>query len=237
MDVLKGISLTVARGEVAAIIGPSGGGKSTFLRCLNGLERFDAGEVEVADCRLTPDTDPRVDAASLRAVRRRVGFVFQQFNLFPHLSVLGNVIEAPIHVLGLARDRAIARAEELLHRVGLAHKLAEQPRRLSGGEQQRVAIARALAMEPEVILFDEPTSALDPVMTGEVLAVISDLARAGQTMIVVTHAMSFAASVAKTVHVFGGGEVVESGAPETVFSAPRHPTTKAFLSELRFQAS
>jgi ABC-type polar amino acid transport system ATPase subunit len=233
VEVLKGISLTVRPGEVAAIIGPSGGGKSSFLRCVNGLERFEAGELEVADCRLTPGTHPRRDAALLERVRRRVGFVFQQFNLFPHLTTLGNVIEAPIHVLGLSRDQAIARAREILARVGLSDKLDALPRHLSGGQQQRVAIARALAMQPEVILFDEPTSALDPVMTAEVLSVITDLAKVGQTMMVVTHAMSFAANVATTVHVFAEGLAVESGAPKEVFGAPRHPITKAFLSQLR----
>jgi ABC-type polar amino acid transport system ATPase subunit len=233
VEVLKGISLTVRRGEVAAIIGPSGGGKSSFLRCVNGLERFEAGEIEVADCRLTPGTHPRRDAALLEKVRRRVGFVFQQFNLFPHLTTLGNVTEAPIHVLGLSRDQAIAQAREILARVGLSDKLDARPGHLSGGQQQRVAIARALAMQPDVILFDEPTSALDPVMTAEVLSVITDLAKVGQTMIVVTHAMSFAANVASTVHVFAEGLAVESGAPTEVFGAPRHPTTKAFLSQLR----
>ena len=233
LDVLRGITLAVARGEVAAIIGPSGGGKSSFLRCLNGLETFHAGEVQVADCRLTPEIEPRRDAALLQRVRRRVGFVFQQFNLFPHLTTLENVIEAPIHVLGLARDEAVTRAREILDRVGLADKLDVLPRHLSGGQQQRVAIARALAMEPDVILFDEPTSALDPVMTGEVLSVIADLARAGQTMIVVTHAMSFAADVATSVHVFADGLAVESGPPKEVFARPRHPTTRAFLSRLR----
>ena len=232
-EVLRGISLGVRAGEVAAIIGPSGSGKSSFLRCLNGLERFEAGEIEVASCRLTPGTHPRRDAALLQKVRRRVGFVFQQFNLFPHLTALGNVIEAPIHVLGLSRDQAIARAREILDRVGLSEKADSLPRHLSGGEQQRVAIARALAMEPEVLLFDEPTSALDPVMTAEVLSVIGDLAEAGQTMIVVTHAMSFAASVATTVHVFAEGLVVESGPPDEVFAEPRHPTTKSLLAKFR----
>ena len=233
VEVLKGISLVVKAGEVAAIIGPSGGGKSSFLRCVNGLESFQAGEIEVGDCRLTPATHPRRDAALLQKVRRRVGFVFQQFNLFPHLTTLGNVIEAPIHVLGFARDQAVARAREILDRVGLSQKLDALPRHLSGGQQQRVAIARALAMEPEVILFDEPTSALDPVMTGEVLSVITDLAKAGQTMIVVTHAMSFAANVATTVHVFADGLAVESGPPTEVFAAPRHRITRAFLAQLR----
>src|SRR5262249_13187584 len=160
---------------------PSGGGKSSFLRCLNGLEAFQAGEVRVGDDSLKPDTEPRRDAGLLRRIRRRVGFVFQQFNLFPHLTVLENVIETPVHVLGSTGEAAVARARAILERVGLAEKLDALPRHLSGGQQQRVAIARALAMEPDVILFDEPTSALDPVMTREVLAVIADLARGGQT--------------------------------------------------------
>ncbi len=230
-EILKGISLEVKRGEVAAVIGPSGGGKSTFLRCLNGLENFQNGEVRVGDHRLTPRTHPRRDARLLEAVRRTVGFVFQQFNLFPHRTVLENVIEAPVHVLKMPRAEAIEKARALLDRVGLSDKLDALPRQLSGGQQQRVAISRALAMEPQVMLFDEPTSALDPVMAGEVLAVISDLARAGQTMIVVTHLMDFARNVATTVHVFAGGCDVESGAPAQIFGDPRHPTTRAFLKE------
>jgi ABC-type polar amino acid transport system ATPase subunit len=214
--VLDRVSLTVSPGEVAAIVGPSGSGKSTLLRCINGLEGFDSGEVEVGACRLTPGLDARREARLLQNVRRRVGFVFQQFNLFPHLSVLGNVVEAPIHVLGLKRQDAVARAERLLERVGLRHKLDAWPLQLSGGEQQRAAIARALAMEPEVILFDEPTSALDPAMAGEVMAVISDLARSGQTMLVVTHAIEFALSVAVVAYALCEGRIVESGPPAAV---------------------
>jgi polar amino acid transport system ATP-binding protein len=231
LEVLRGIDLRVDRGEVAAIIGPSGGGKSTFLRCLNGLERFQGGSVTVGGLTLDGATDQKLREPSLRAIRRRVGMVFQQFHLFPHRSVLENVTEGPIHVLGLGRDEAEARAVALLDRVGLSDKLRAAPRQLSGGQQQRVAIARALAMEPEAILFDEPTSALDPRMTAEVLAVMTDLARDGQTMIVVTHAMSFARQVAHTVHVFGGGLVVESGPPGQIFEAPHDTTTRAFLAE------
>jgi ABC-type polar amino acid transport system ATPase subunit len=232
LEVLKGISLEVKKGEVAAVIGPSGGGKSTFLRCLNGLEPFQGGEVRLGDSVLTPATHPARDAPLLQSVRRRVGFVFQQFNLFPHLTVLENVTEAPIHVLGLGRDEARARGKALLERVGLGEKLDKLPRQLSGGQQQRVAIARTLAMEPEAILFDEPTSALDPVMTGEVLDVIADLARGGQTMVVVTHAMSFAKGVATTVHLFADGYDVEHGPPEKVLGDPQHPVTQAFLREV-----
>jgi ABC-type polar amino acid transport system ATPase subunit len=231
LEVLKGLDFEVKKGEVAAVIGPSGGGKSTFLRCLNGLEMFQGGEVTVGEHVLTSATDPRRDAALLQKVRRQVGFVFQQFNLFPHLTALENVTEAPIHVLGRRRDEAEARGRELLARVGLGDKLDCRPRQLSGGQQQRVAIARALAMDPQAILFDEPTSALDPVMTGEVLSVIADLAAAGQTMVVVTHAMGFARGVATTVHVFAGGYDVEHGPPEKVLGDPQHDVTRAFLAE------
>ena len=233
LRVLDGISLKVARGEVAAIIGPSGGGKSTFLRCLNGLERFQGGSVVIDGERLVAGAPEREREAILAGVRRKVGMVFQGFNLFPHMDVLRNVVEAPVHVLGLGRAEAEARAEALLRRVGLGDKLRAMPRQLSGGQQQRVAIARALAMEPEAILFDEPTSALDPRMTAEVLAVIADLARDGQTMLVVTHAMSFARQLAHTVHVFGGGLVIESGPPAQIFEDPRHEATRHFLAEAR----
>ncbi len=232
LEVLRGISLSVKRGEVAVIVGPSGGGKSTFLRCLNGLDTFEGGRITI-DGTLTLESpmDPHSREEVLGQIRRRVGMVFQQFNLFPHLRVLENVMEAPLHVKGVPRARAEAEARQLLERVGLADKLSHRPRQLSGGQQQRVAIARALAMEPEVILFDEPTSALDPRMTAEVLGVMADLARDGQTMIVVTHAMSFARRVAHTVHVFGEGRLIESGPPEQVFDAPHEAATRAFLSE------
>ncbi len=231
LEVLRGVSLSVAEGEVAVIVGPSGGGKSTFLRCLNGLEPFQAGEVRVGSHRLEPGEQTRAVYAKLQLVRREVGMVFQQFNLFPHLTTLGNVIEAPLRVLRLSRDEAIQRAKQLLDRVGLADKLDERPDRLSGGQQQRVAIARALAMQPRAILFDEPTSALDPRMTAEVLAVLADLAKAGQTMVVVTHAMNFARSAAHTVHVFEHGRVLESGPPQQIFESPRQPATAEFLRE------
>jgi polar amino acid transport system ATP-binding protein len=230
-DILKGISLDVGKGEVHSIIGPSGGGKSTFLRCINGLEVFQGGEVRVCDHVLNPATSPRSDARLLESVRRRVGFVFQQFNLFPHLTVLENVIEAPVHVLKLKREAALQRARPLLERVGLGAKQDAYPRNLSGGQQQRVAIARALVMQPEVILFDEPTSALDPVMAGEVLALMEDLAKDGQTMVVVTHSMGFARNVASQVHVFADGYDVEHGPPAQVFGDPQHATTRSFLSQ------
>jgi len=216
LEVLRGVSLGVARGEVAAIVGPSGGGKSTFLRCLNGLDRFQGGSVTIDGLRLDATLTDGAREAALRGVRRRVGMVFQAFHLFPHRTALANVTEAPIHVLRLPRAEAEARARSLLDRVGLGDKLAALPAQLSGGQQQRVAIARALAMGPRVLLFDEPTSALDPAMAGEVLAVMADLARDGQTMIVVTHDLAFARRAAHTVHVFADGRVAASGPPAEV---------------------
>jgi ABC-type polar amino acid transport system ATPase subunit len=230
-EVLKGISMDVGSGEVAAVIGPSGGGKSTFLRCINGLEPFHGGEVHVGEHVLTERTHPRRDAALLQAVRKRVGMVFQQFNLFPHLTVLQNLIEAPVQVLREPREQAVARARKMAERMGLTPRIDAYPRNLSGGQQQRVAIARALLMNPEAILFDEPTSALDPVMAGEVLSVMTDLAKDGQTMIVVTHSMTFARSAATRVHVFADGHDVEHGPPEQVFGAPEHAVTRSFLAE------
>jgi polar amino acid transport system ATP-binding protein len=232
LRVLDGISLEVKRGDVAAIIGPSGGGKSTFLRCLNGLERFQGGTVTLDGtlCLSANMHEPSREDV-LRQVRQRVGMVFQQFHLFPHRTVLENVTEAPIFVRGLSPDEAQAKGRALLERVGLLEKLDARPRQLSGGQQQRVAIARTLAMDPEVILFDEPTSALDPRMTAEVLDVIGDLARDGQTMVVVTHAMGFARQVASCVHVFGGGHIIENGPPEQIFGAPREEVTRQFLAE------
>ncbi len=230
LEVLRGISLEVSKGEVDAIIGPSGGGKSTFLRCINGLERFQGGRIQVGSHVLSPETNPRQHAATLQAVRRQVGFVFQQFNLFPHLTVLGNLIEAPMLVLGESRDEATVRAMQLLDRVQLSAKADVKTTSLSGGQQQRVAIARTLMMRPDAVLFDEPTSALDPVMAQEVLAVMGDLAKDGQTMLVVTHSMAFAKNVATRVHVFAGGYDVECGSPDQVFGAPEHETTKAFLA-------
>ena len=214
VEVLRGINLRVAAGEVAAIVGPSGGGKSTFLRCLNGLEDFDGGTIRVDGRELVPNMTAPAREAALRAIRLRVGMVFQSFHLFPHRTALGNVAEGPRYVLRLPRDEAEARARLLLDRVGLGDRLDARPSQLSGGQQQRVAIARALAMAPRAILFDEPTSALDPKMAGEVLAVLADLARDGQTMIVVTHSLSFARKAAHTVHVFGEGRVIASGPPD-----------------------
>lgn len=232
LRVLDGVTLAVERGEVAVVIGPSGGGKSTLLRCINGLERFQEGAVQVDQIALLPGTAIR-KGRELRELRRRVGMVFQSFNLFPHLSVLENVLCGPLHVLGQSRAEAEPAARQLLERVGLSDKLQARPEQLSGGQQQRVAIARALAVRPEAILFDEPTSALDPRMAAEVLSVIGDLARSGQTMLVVTHAMNFARKVARTVHVMSDGRIVESGPAEAIFEAPREAVTRAFLTEAK----
>ncbi len=228
--VLNGVNLHVAKGEVCALLGPSGGGKSTLLRAINGLETFDEGTIDVAGFRLCGGIDPGREQA-LSGIRRIVGMVFQQFNLFPHLSVLQNVIEAPVQVLGLPREQAVEHAKRFLDRVGLLAKCDERPASLSGGQQQRVAIARALAMSPEAILFDEPTSALDPQMTAEVTAVIADLAQSGQTMIIVTHAMGFARTTAHRVHILHSGSVIESGTPQAIFESPTHPVTREFLKE------
>jgi ABC-type polar amino acid transport system ATPase subunit len=230
-EVLRGVSLSVAEGEVCVLLGPSGGGKSTLLRTINGLETFDSGGILVDDVTLGPDPGPNRDTA-LRAIRRKVGMVFQQFNLFPHLTVLGNVTEAPVRVLGRPYAEAAAEARRLLDRVGLSDKADARPGSLSGGQQQRVAIARALAMHPEAILFDEPTSALDPRSTADVIAVMTDLAAAGQSMIVVTHAMNFARTVAHRVHILHAGRIAESGPPEQVFGNPREEVTRAFLAEV-----
>jgi polar amino acid transport system ATP-binding protein len=232
IEVLKGVGLAVGRGEVATIIGPSGSGKSTLLRCLNGLEPFQRGCVAIDGLRVEASAPAEEQARLHRQVCRRVGMVFQSFNLFPHRTVLENVIEGPVYVLGQHAPEAKEKARALLARVGMADRLDALPRQLSGGQQQRVAIARALAMEPRVMLFDEPTSALDPRMTAEVLGVISDLAGDGLTMLIVTHAMAFARRVSHTVHVFGDGRIVESGPPGQIFDDPCHEATRSLLSEV-----
>jgi ABC-type polar amino acid transport system ATPase subunit len=225
--VLRSIDAEVRRGETIAIVGPSGGGKSTFLRCLNGLTSFDAGSVEIAGLRLQPRTPP--DAPILRDLRSRVGMVFQGFHLFPHLTALQNVSLAPVHVKREPPATAAERARTLLARVGLADRANARPAALSGGQQQRVAIARALAMDPDVLLLDEPTSALDPQMRGEVLAVVRDLAREGDTMLIVTHEMGFAQAVASRVWVFDEGRLVEDGPPSQVCVNPRSERARAFF--------
>jgi ABC-type polar amino acid transport system ATPase subunit len=235
LRVLDGVSLTVRRGEVAAVIGPSGGGKSTLLRCINGLETFQQGEVRVEDICLDGNGAHRPGGETLRRLRQRVGMVFQQFNLFPHMTALENVLCGPLYVLRQTHAQAEPEARRLLERVGLGDRLHARPDQLSGGQQQRVAIARALAVRPEAILFDEPTSALDPRMAAEVLGVITDLARSGQTMLVVTHAMGFARQVASTVHVMQAGRIAESGPPEQIFDAPHHEATRVFLAQAKGQ--
>lgn len=230
-DVLKGVSLNLESGRVGVLIGPSGSGKSTLLRCINGLETFEQGEIRVGERQISTRLTPRERQQELQQIRCRVGMVFQQFHLFPHLSVLGNIVEAPIHSAGQSRDQAVATARTLLDRVGLGDRLDSFPHQLSGGQQQRVAIARALAMQPELILFDEPTSALDPQMTAEVLSVMTDLARGGQTMLVVTHAMGFARRVAHDVHVMADGVIVECGPPQQIFEAPQHEQTRVLLQQ------
>jgi polar amino acid transport system ATP-binding protein len=226
--VLRGIDASVFAGETIALVGPSGGGKSTFLRCLNGLHPFDQGSVTVAGLRLAPGT--RADAPSLIPLRARVGMVFQGFHLFPHLSALENVCLGPLHVRREERGLVLERGRALLARVGLGDRAATRPAALSGGQQQRVAIARALAMNPEVILLDEPTSALDPQMRGEVLAVLRDLAKEGRTtLLVVTHEMGFARAVASRVWVFDEGRLVEDGPPAEVCDHPRSERARAFF--------
>jgi polar amino acid transport system ATP-binding protein len=229
-DILRGVDLDVGRGEVLAVVGPSGSGKTTLLRALNYLTPFDAGEVEVAGQRLRPGMCERADAATLRAVRLRVGMVFQSFHLFPHLTAIDNVAEAPRRVLGLSRAGAHDLARTLLRRVGLEDRADALPHALSGGQQQRVAIARALAMEPVALLLDEPTSALDPRMTGEILVVVRALAASGQTMVVVTHEIAFARQVAARVAVLVDGRIVEEGDVHDVLERPQHAETKAFLA-------
>lgn len=229
LEILKGASIALSKGEVGVLIGPSGSGKSTLLRCINGLEVFQEGTVEVAGVQLKASAPQRDRREALRRIRLQVGMVFQQFNLFPHLNAIENVMEAPRQVLKKSRDQSREEASKLLDRVGMAGKHENYPHQLSGGQQQRVAIARALAMQPNMVLFDEPTSALDPRMTGEVLAVMTDLASAGQTMLVVTHAMTFARKVANVIHVLSGGQVVETGSPDQIFESPTHAATKELL--------
>ncbi|MEW6045812.1 MAG: amino acid ABC transporter ATP-binding protein [Bacillota bacterium] len=224
--VLRGISLKVRRGEKVVVCGPSGSGKSTFIRTINGLEPFQDGRLVVNGTPL--DDDP----AAVRAIRRQVGMVFQQFNLFPHLTALDNVTLGPVWVRRMPRPQAEALAMQLLERVGIAEQARKYPGQLSGGQQQRVAIARALAMEPQIMLFDEPTSALDPEMIREVLDVMRELARSGMTMLVVTHEMGFAREVADRIIFFDAGQVVEEAPPDRFFSAPRHERTKAFLAKV-----
>lgn len=232
--VLHGISMKQERGEAVVIIGPSGCGKSTFLRCLNQLEPIDSGQITIAGITLETGGGHGggEEREKQRQLRLRAGMVFQSFNLFPHFTVLGNIIEAPMRVHGVSRAEAEERAQKLLKKIGLLDRASYYPSQLSGGQQQRVAIARALAMQPEVMLFDEPTSALDPELRGEVLRVMRQLAEEGMTMMVVTHEMEFARAMADLVLFFDAGVIAEDGPPEQVFTAPRQERTREFLRKL-----
>jgi polar amino acid transport system ATP-binding protein len=235
-EVLKGIDLEVARGDVMCVIGPSGSGKSTLLRCINHLEKIHGGQLSV-DGELVgyeQRGDKLYELKDREVARKRaeIGMVFQHFNLFPHMTVLGNIVEGPIHVKGVSKEEAETRGRALLAQVGLAGREDAYPRQLSGGQQQRVAIARALAMEPKLMLFDEPTSALDPELVGDVLDVMRDLATSGMTMFVVTHEMGFAREVGDKLVFMDDGVVVESGTPKDVITNPRHERTKSFLSKV-----
>ena len=226
LNVLDGIDEHITQGEVVVVIGPSGSGKSTFLRCLNLLETATEGEIYVDDELITA---PKVD---VNRIRQKMGMVFQQFNLFPHLTIMENITLAPVLLKKMTKEEAIKRGQELLERVNLSEKADAYPVQLSGGQKQRVAIARALAMDPEIMLFDEPTSALDPEMVGEVLDVMKDLAKSGMTMVIVTHEMGFAREVASRVRVIDQGGVMESGTPEEVFGNPQNERTRNFLSKV-----
>lgn len=235
-EVLRGVSLDLLRGEVVAVIGPSGSGKSTFLRCLNHLETIDSGSVLVeGDVLAQNDASGKahyVPEAQIRKIGHKMGMVFQSFNLFPHLTVLENLIEAPMLVKKMKRADIVPKAEALLKKVGLSEKRDAYPNRLSGGQKQRVAIARALAMDPDIMLFDEPTSALDPELTGEVLRTMRELANEHMTMLVVTHEMGFAREVANRVVFMDGGYIVEENAAEAFFANPQHERTRAFLQNM-----
>jgi general L-amino acid transport system ATP-binding protein len=224
--VLKGIHMTVQKGEVIVIFGPSGSGKSTFIRCINRLEEHQKGQIIVDGVELTNDV------RNIEAIRSEVGMVFQQFNLFPHLTVLQNIMLAPTWVRRSQKEQARESAMQLLRRVGIPEQAHKYPGQLSGGQQQRVAIARALAMQPKIMLFDEPTSALDPEMIKEVLDVMIQLAKSGMTMLVVTHEMGFARAVANRMFFFDEGQIVESGTPEEIFQQPKEDRTKLFLSQI-----
>ncbi|MFJ5296011.1 amino acid ABC transporter ATP-binding protein [Pseudomonas sp. SLFW] len=228
VEVVKGVDLDVAQGEVVVIIGPSGSGKSTFIRCLNSLEAPSAGSVVVGG----GESVRADDRKAMARLREDIGMVFQDYTLFPHMTVMANMILAPVKVKGVSKADAQANALALLDRVGLKHKADGYPSELSGGQQQRVAIVRALAMKPRLLLFDEPTSALDPETVGEVLSVMKGLAAEGMTMIVVTHEMGFAREVADRVVFFDGGKIVEMGPPAQIFSAPEHPRTRQFLQSV-----
>ncbi|QDY85593.1 amino acid ABC transporter ATP-binding protein [Paenibacillus polymyxa] len=232
VEVLKSIDLQVAAREIVVLLGPSGSGKSTLLRCLNGLEELSSGKFEVNGIEVDAAASPRVRQAAIRDIRKQTGMVFQQFNLYPHKTAIGNVIEGLLTVKKMPRDKAMSIGQQLLKRVGLLDKQDVHPTRLSGGQQQRVAIARALAMDPAIMLFDEPTSALDPELVGEVLGVMRELAQDGMTMVVVTHEMKFAREVADKVVFMADGIIVEEAAPQAFFDAPQHERTQKFLRQI-----
>jgi ABC-type polar amino acid transport system ATPase subunit len=232
LHVIQGVDLDVAQGEVVVIIGPSGGGKSTFLRCLNFLEEPSAGTVEVDKIEINAEGSLRQQRKRIRELRQKAGMVFQQFNLFPHMTALENIIEAPSTVKGLSKKQATAKAEELLTWVGLSEKRDEYPSRLSGGQQQRVAIARALCMEPKIMLFDEPTSALDPELIAEVVEVMERLANQGMTMVVVTHELHFAQDVSDRVILMADGGWAEIAPPNELFTNPKEERTRQFLAHI-----
>ena len=228
-EVLKGISFALEQGETLAVIGPSGSGKSTILRCVSQLERVDSGKISVCGKEMLEEDGRYAPPAQLEEIRLSVGMVFQNFNLFPHMSVMRNITEAPVRVLGMEKAQAQSRALELLAQMGLENKKDNYPCELSGGQQQRVSIARALALSPKLMLFDEPTSALDPELTGEILSVIRDLASRRMSMVVVTHEMSFARDVADRIIFMDGGVIVEEGEPERIIDNPQNERTRQFL--------
>lgn len=233
LKVLDGVNLNLDKGKVISVIGSSGSGKSTLLRCINHLTKPSGGEVYIDDTLINdPNLKGRKFQKHINKIRTKMGMVFQHYNLFPHMSVLENLIEAPIHVLKQDKDAAIEKAKDLLEKVGLEDKLHEKPSNLSGGQKQRVGIARAMAMDPEVLLLDEVTSALDPELIEEVLDVVSDLAKEGMTMLIVTHEMRFANKVSDEIVVLDGGVIIEKGEPEKIFNNPEHPRTKEFLGEI-----